>query len=232
MEELVAHSHVINVHTDEKENDESTDEEEKKQGVITLQAKKDLETSQHETNDVHIIKSKHLKSHFGSHKSLSAIKVDDINLKFNSNFKSKSQAPNKHQSIPEASGIDGESDYFENSESEAHNATDTAFNINNDDDDEENGYNRYSIPSHLNDSEINPVLFIRNVPSDAFYLILRGKVEVISGKDLFRVEIGSFSCIGSGALLEMGYVPDFSARVIGAARLLKITRPLYQAHLK
>lgn len=193
LEELVAHSHVVNVHTEEQEYDDSSDEEDKKQGIITIKALKDLETSQYDKNDVHIIQSKHLKSNFGNYKSLSAIKVDDINLKFNPDVKSKSQAPNKHQSMPEASGIDGEGDCFENSQSETHNATDTAFNINNDDYDEENGCNRYSIPSHLNDSEINPDLFIRNVPSDSFYLILRGKVEVISGKDLFRVEIGSFS---------------------------------------
>lgn len=79
---------------------------------------------------------------------------------------------------------------------------------------------------------VNEKLFTRNVIADTFYLVLRGKVSIVCGKEEFNLEIGSFSSLGSKALLEEEYKPDFSARVIGEAKLLKITRAKYLNYLK
>jgi len=62
--------------------------------------------------------------------------------------------------------------------------------------------------------------------------VLSGKVSITSGKESFVLEIGSFSSVGGKALLEQDYKPDFSAKVVEQARLMKITRSLYLQYLK
>ena len=73
----------------------------------------------------------------------------------------------------------------------------------------------------------NAVLFIRNLPCDSFYIILSGKVTVCSGNEGFMTNMGPFSFLGVDALLSEQYKPDFSAKVINQAKLLKITRHSY-----
>lgn len=46
------------------------------------------------------------------------------------------------------------------------------------------------------DSLINPILFVRGVEADSFYLILSGKVMVCSGNEGFLLEQGSFNYMG------------------------------------
>ena len=75
---------------------------------------------------------------------------------------------------------------------------------------------------------MNPVLYVRQVPNDNFYLILSGKVMVCSGNEGFLVEQTTFNFLGADALINDQYNPDFSAKVIDKARLLKIDRLAYR----
>jgi len=83
---------------------------------------------------------------------------------------------------------------------------------------------------HIN-SQINPVLYVRGVKSEYFYLILSGKVMVCAGNEGFLMEQGSFNHMGSENLMNESYVPDFSAKVIGQAKLLQISRSDYRTKL-
>ena len=74
----------------------------------------------------------------------------------------------------------------------------------------------------------NPILYTRGVDSDAFYLILSGKVTVCSGNEGFMISQSAFNYLGTEALTRDDYRPDFSAKVIDQARLLKITRSQYR----
>jgi len=47
---------------------------------------------------------------------------------------------------------------------------------------------------------LNPILYVRNVPSDCFYLILQGTVAVCSGQEGFMVKLGPFNYLGLGVL--------------------------------
>lgn len=78
---------------------------------------------------------------------------------------------------------------------------------------------------------INPVLYVRGVPSDNFYLILTGKVMICSGNEGFLLEQQPFNYMGTECLTNDNYVPDFSAKVIGKAKLLKISREEYRRSL-
>lgn len=78
------------------------------------------------------------------------------------------------------------------------------------------------------DEMINPILYMRGVPSDSFYLILTGKVMICSGNEGFFLEQGAFNYMGVECLTNDNYVPDFSAKIIGKAKLLKIKRVDYK----
>mmetsp|Transcript_22338 Transcript_22338/g.34589 ORF Transcript_22338/g.34589 Transcript_22338/m.34589 type:complete len:110 (+) Transcript_22338:1662-1991(+) len=85
------------------------------------------------------------------------------------------------------------------------------------------------------DSLVNPILFNRGQKADSFYLILSGKVSVCSGKEGFLVELTQFKYMGVECMLNDDYVPDFSAKVMGKTRLLKITKENYRSmmsHIK
>lgn len=75
--------------------------------------------------------------------------------------------------------------------------------------------------------EINPIMYVRNVPSKNFYLILSGIVAICSGQEGFMVELGPFNCLGVDALLDIDYKPDFSAKALNSVRVLRITRDDY-----
>jgi hypothetical protein len=75
---------------------------------------------------------------------------------------------------------------------------------------------------------INPVLYARGVPSENFYLVLDGKVSICSGNEGFLLEQGPFNFMGTECLTNDYYKPDFSAKVIGKAKLLKVNRIDYR----
>ena len=78
---------------------------------------------------------------------------------------------------------------------------------------------------------LNPILYTRGLESDCFYLILSGKVMICSGNEEFRISQTSFNYMGMKALQNDDYRPDFSAKVIENARLLKVTRKQYRLAL-
>lgn len=78
---------------------------------------------------------------------------------------------------------------------------------------------------------INPILYVRGVPSVDFYLILTGKVMICSGNEGFFLEQGAFNYMGVECLTNDNYIPDFSAKIIGKAKLIKITRQDYRKSL-
>ena len=77
----------------------------------------------------------------------------------------------------------------------------------------------------------NPIIYVRGVPNDNFYLILQGKVNICSGNEGFMIEQTTFNYMGVECLTNDRYVPDFSAKVIGHAKLLKISREDYRRAL-
>ena len=50
---------------------------------------------------------------------------------------------------------------------------------------------------------------------------------VCSGNEGFYMEQGGFNYMGTEILTKEGYTPDFSAKVIGQAKLLQISREEY-----
>lgn len=84
----------------------------------------------------------------------------------------------------------------------------------------------YSPDQHV--SFLNPILYVRNMPSEYFHLILQGAVVVCSGKEGFMVELGPFNYMGLESLNNKDlYKPDFSAKVINKTRLLRIKQSNY-----
>lgn len=71
-------------------------------------------------------------------------------------------------------------------------------------------------------------LYERNVPSPYFTLILQGKVEIQSGIEGFRSEGGPFTYMGINALTGDNFVPDFTAKILVNAQLLRIKRKQYE----
>ena len=74
----------------------------------------------------------------------------------------------------------------------------------------------------------NPILFTRGIESDSFYLILSGKVSVCSGNEGFMITQSAFNYLGAESLSRDDYRPDFSAKVMESARILRITRTKYR----
>lgn len=81
------------------------------------------------------------------------------------------------------------------------------------------------------DTISNPVLYERNVQTDVFILVLSGKVDICSGKDGFHSEIDFFHFLGSDAITNDVYFPDFTAKVLGDASILKIKKEDYRKYV-
>ena len=77
------------------------------------------------------------------------------------------------------------------------------------------------------DDEISPVLCRRNYVMEDFFLILHGDVTVCSGQEGLLTKLRAYDYLGADALTKKKYIPDFSAKVITYARLLKIKREDY-----
>ena len=74
------------------------------------------------------------------------------------------------------------------------------------------------------------LLYERGVPSDMCTLILAGKVTVLAGTDDFRSTVSSWSVLGSKALSDSNYKPDFTAFIeSGPCRCLQITHARFAA---
>ena len=78
----------------------------------------------------------------------------------------------------------------------------------------------------------NPILYTRGIEAEAFYLILSGKVNVCSGNEGFMITLSSFNYLGVEALMRDNYKPDFSAKVIQQARVLRVSRQRYKLALE
>ena len=83
-------------------------------------------------------------------------------------------------------------------------------------------------PVELPDYIFNPVLITRGVESNVFLLILSGKVEVVSGNEGFMIVQSAFDSMGAEAMVRDDYIPDFSAKVMERARILRIKRADYR----
>ena len=85
------------------------------------------------------------------------------------------------------------------------------------------------------DQLINPIIYTRGVSTNLFTFIISGKIMVCSGNEGFYIELGNFNYMGSECLTNDNYIPDFSAKVIGNAKLLQISREDYRqaiSHIK
>ena len=75
--------------------------------------------------------------------------------------------------------------------------------------------------------KLSKYLYVKGEISQNFYLILHGKVELTMGRDKLFSEYGSYNVLGTLALREAIYAPDFTAKVTGRCKLLKIKRKDY-----
>jgi hypothetical protein len=74
------------------------------------------------------------------------------------------------------------------------------------------------------------LIYTKGQPNDLCTLILSGRVSVIAGSDNFRSDVSSWTVLGSKALHDNLYRPDFSAYVSGGpCRCLRFTREKYVA---
>lgn len=74
------------------------------------------------------------------------------------------------------------------------------------------------------------LLYEKGKPSDVCTLVLAGKVSVLVGEENFRTDVSSWCLLGSGALNDPMYKPDFSAYVSsGPCRCLRIHRSRFVA---
>ena len=71
------------------------------------------------------------------------------------------------------------------------------------------------------------VLYKSGVESTHFVLILQGKVEVTTASENFNFELGPWSVLGSKALTQARYVPDFTAEAMAPCRILKLEKAAY-----
>lgn len=92
---------------------------------------------------------------------------------------------------------------------------------------------RHELDAHEQNDEylFNPILYTRGIESDAFHLILSGKVNVTSGNEGFMITQSAFNYLGADALVRDDYKPDFSANVVNQARILRISRTQYRKAL-
>ena len=58
------------------------------------------------------------------------------------------------------------------------------------------------------------LLYERGVPADFCTVVLTGKLTVMSGADKFRSDVSNWGVLGTKALTDPSYVPDFSAWVV------------------
>jgi len=72
-------------------------------------------------------------------------------------------------------------------------------------------------------TNVRPI-YKRNSPSTSCTLILEGKLIIESTAECFKSELGAWRLIGTEALVDPGYIPDFTATVPGPQKFLKVVR--------
>jgi metal transporter CNNM len=74
----------------------------------------------------------------------------------------------------------------------------------------------------------NQLIYEKDVSTDAFTLILSGKVTILVGSENFRSDVSSWSVLGGKALLENQWAPDYHAYVSdGPCRCVRIHRAAF-----
>ena len=78
------------------------------------------------------------------------------------------------------------------------------------------------------------LLYERGVPADFCTVVLSGKIMVMSGADRFRSDVSNWGVLATRALIDLTYVPDFTAWVLpnnsnhaGGCRCVKIDRSTF-----
>jgi len=75
--------------------------------------------------------------------------------------------------------------------------------------------------------KLSKYLYKKGQVSSNCYFIINGRVELNVGRDELRGDYGAFNILGNAVLKSDVYVPDYTAKVIGASRILKIKRRDY-----
>jgi metal transporter CNNM len=74
------------------------------------------------------------------------------------------------------------------------------------------------------------LIYQKGVCTDVCTLVMSGRITVVAGDDNFRSDVSSWSLLGSGALSDPSYAPDFSAYVSnGPCRCLRLSRSRFSA---
>jgi hypothetical protein len=82
--------------------------------------------------------------------------------------------------------------------------------------------------SHKSKLPAKTIFFKRGEPANTCILILSGKVEIVAGKEGFKLELGAWAVLGHEALIcpEDAYIPDFSMALKSPKlRVLCMNRP-------
>ena len=79
--------------------------------------------------------------------------------------------------------------------------------------------------SKKRNTKISKYLYTAHQPTEYFYVVLSGNVQVRVGTEKFKVDNGPFSFIGIGTLQDPDrkYFPDFDATVVGLSKVLRIS---------
>lgn len=72
-------------------------------------------------------------------------------------------------------------------------------------------------------------VYVRGVPASFCCLLLHGRLEIRAGNEGFTSEVGPWTMLGLNALTEDGYKPEFTAKVISAARVFVMHRRDFRA---
>jgi CRP-like cAMP-binding protein len=75
--------------------------------------------------------------------------------------------------------------------------------------------------------KLSKYLYKKGQVSSNCYFIVSGRVELIVGRDELKSDYGAFNVLGANSLKEPIYVPDFTAKVNGGSRILKLKRRDY-----
>lgn len=106
--------------------------------------------------------------------------------------------------------------------------TKTYASINNSDEVHSSGVGENSVQVTLGGSQ-DITIYSRGVPTKNAFLIINGRLEISAGTDGFKSEAGPWTILGTKALTDDLFAPDFTARVVERpARLLRIPRRIYR----
>ena len=76
-------------------------------------------------------------------------------------------------------------------------------------------------------NDLDPILCKKGEKLEDFFLILQGNVALCSGDEGLLMKLSAFDYIREGAITNPEFAPDYSAKVIVYAKVLKIKRKDY-----